>query len=100
MTVLYAATAVTAVHEESKWSWHLKLLILLLAVILAVIAIPLVTVGYIVHIVVFLARKCVRPTITLDERDGKIGLFKLHEGVLEANFQAALGLFSFLAVQR
>ena len=103
MTVQCAVVTVADFRRQSAGSWHKKLLILLLAPILAVILIPLVTVFYILHVIVFLALKCVRPAITsplMNSMEATIGMFKLYEGVLEANFQAALGLFSFLAVQR
>ena len=69
---------------------------------LAPIAIPLMTVAYIAYLAYVFAKKCVQPEYTPhDGSNGQmIGLCKFLEGVLEANFQAVLGLYSFLAVQR
>ena len=81
-------------------SWMEKLRILLLAPILAPIAIPLMTVGYIVIVAYVFFRKFVQPEYTPDgPGNGQMaGRFKLLEGVLEANFQAVLGLFTCLVL--
>ena len=93
MTVLYAVFAISFLLESSSW-WQ-KLLILLLAPILAPIAIPIMTAAYIVHVAYVFARKFVQPGYTPDDdNNGQMaGQLKLVEGVLEANFQAVLGLF-------
>ena len=92
MTVLYAVFAISFLLESSSW-WQ-KLLILLLAPILA----PIMTAAYIVHVAYVFARKFVQPGYTPDDpSNGQfVGMLKLLEGVLEANFQAVLGLFTCL----
>ena len=86
MTVFYAVLTIMYLRESS--SWCKRLLILVLAPLLAPIAIPLATVYYIVVVVLCSARKVVQPGYY---NDG-VGKFKLCEGILEANFQAILGL--------
>ena len=82
MTVMYVFATFKFLRESS--SWRKRLLILLLAPI----AIPLLTVGYIVVVAYGNARKVVQPGYY----DESVGAFKLAEGILEANFQAILGL--------
>ena len=89
MTVAYTFFAIQALSGSSPF-WK-KLLILLLAPILAPIAIPIMTAAYIVHVAYVFARKFVQPQYTDDRH--MAGQFKVIEGVLEANFQAVLGLF-------
>ena len=98
MTVAYTFFAIQALSGSSSF-WK-KLLILLLAPILAPIAIPLMTVGYIVIVAYVFFRKFVQPEYTPDgPGNGQMaGRFKLLEGVLEANFQAVLGLFTCLVL--
>ena len=86
MTVLYADLTIVGLRKSS--SWRKRLLILVLAPLLAPIAIPLLTVGYIVFVAYGNARKVVQPGYY----DHLVGAFKLYEGLLEANFQAILGL--------
>ena len=93
MTVMYAGGVIVALLESSSW-WQ-KLLVLLLAPILAPIAIPIMTVCYIVFVAYVFARKFVQPGYS-DDSGNDAGWFKLFEGVLEANFQAVLGLFTCL----
>ena len=95
MTVAYAVAAVQFLPKAS--SWMEKLRILLLAPILAPIAIPLATVGCIVLVAYVFARKVLQPEYGGDGHVGRI--FKVLEGLLEANFEAVLGLFTCLAVQ-
>ena len=96
MTVVFAYIAISTLLDSS---WKKKLLILLLALILAPIAIPLMTVGYIVYVAYVFAQKCVQPGYTPSGQNGQwAGIFKLLEGVLEANFQAMLGLFTCLVL--
>ena len=96
MTVVFALGAFNALLDFS--SWLQQLMILLLAPILAPIAIPLMTVCYIVFVAYVFARKFVQPGYTPDDpSNGQfVGMLKLLEGVLEANFQAVLGLFTCL----
>ena len=82
MTVVYAVFTIEKLRDSS--SWRKRLLILLLAPI----AIPLLTVGYIVFVAYGNARKVVQPGYY----ENMVGTFKLVEGILEANFQAILGL--------
>ena len=92
MTVLYVGIAIK-VETSSPCE---KLLILLLAPILAVPAIPIMTVGYIVYVAYVFARKCVQPGFHDKDEEHKYswaGMFKLLEAVAEANLQAVLGLF-------
>ena len=94
MTVVVTGVAIITLLGSS--SWREKLLILLLALILAPIAIPLLTVAYICFVAYVFARKSAQPEYTPDDfENGQLaGMFKLDEGVLEANFQAVLGLFA------
>ena len=94
MTVKYIGLASYEILDEISW-WK-KLLTLLLATILAPIAIPLMTAGYIGFVAYVFARKSAQPEYTPDDfENGQLaGMFKLDEGVLEANFQAVLGLFA------
>ena len=94
MTVAYTFFAIQALSGSSSF-WK-KLLILLLAPILAPIAIPLATVAYIVYILYVFGRKFVEPGYI--DNGQMAGQLKLFEGVLEANFQALLGLFTFLVL--
>ena len=86
MTVLYADLTIVGLRKSS--SWRKRLLILVLASLLAPIVIPLSTVVYIVFVAYGNARKVVQPRYY----DEWVGNFKLLEGILEANFQAILGL--------
>ena len=86
MTVAYAGGTIRGLRVTS--SWRKRLLILVLAPLLAPIAIPLATVGYIVWVAYSNARKVVQP----GHYNVWVGRFKLMEGILEANFQAILGL--------
>ena len=86
MTVFYAYLTIGVVRDSS--SWRKRLLILVLAPLLAPIAIPLMTVFYIVFVAYGNARKVVQPGYY----DADVGFFKMYEGILEANFQAILGL--------
>ena len=86
MTVYYAMFTIAFLRDSSSW-WQ-SLLILVLAPLLAPIAIPLATVGYIVWVAYSNARKVVQPGYY----DFMVGVFKMFEGILEANFQAILGL--------
>ena len=86
MTVLCASATITALRDSS--SWCKRLLILVLALLLAPIVIPLMTVGYIVFVAYGNARKVVQPGYY----NYAVGIFKRDEGILEANFQAILGL--------
>ena len=86
MTVFYAWHTFKKLLESSSW-WQ-RLLILVLAPLLAPIVIPLLTVGYIVFVAYGNARKVVQPGYY----ESLVGWFKLLEGILEANFQAILGL--------
>ena len=86
MTVVYAYLTFEKLRESS--SWRKRLLILMLAPLLTPIAIPLMTVGYIVWVAYGNARKVVQPGFF----DETVGAFKMVEGILEANFQAILGL--------
>ena len=86
MTVFYAFLTISELRDTSSW-WE-RLLILVLAPLLAPIAIPLMTVGYIVFVAYGNARKVVQPGYY---NEG-VGGCKVFEGILEANFQAILGL--------
>ena len=86
MAVYYAFLTIKFLRESS--SWRKRLLILVLAPLLAPIAIPLATVYYIVFVAYGNARKVVQPGYY----DKMVGDLKLFEGLLEANFQAILGL--------
>ena len=86
MTVLYTLFTIKFLREF--FSWWQRLLILVLAPLLAPIVIPLSTVGYIVFVAYGNARKVVQPGYY----ENMVGTFKLVEGILEANFQAILGL--------
>ena len=99
MTVAYAVLTIRRLcdsrtqfswckHPYDSSSWWERLLILVLAPLLAPIAIPLMTVFYIVFVAYGNARKVVQP----GNHDANVGFFKLYEGILEANFQAILGL--------
>ena len=94
ITVGYATIAIWLFCFYSHW--YQKLSVLLLAPLLAPIAIPLMTIGYIVFVGFVFARKFVQPGYTApDGNNGQMaGFFKLLEGVLEANIQAILGLLS------
>lgn len=99
MTVVYAWAVIQELQESV--SWRQSLLILLLAPIIAPIAIPLLTVFYISFVAFVFAKKCVQPDYKPnDPFNGHMAeLLKLLEGVLEANFQAALGLCICLVVR-
>ena len=86
MTVAYAGGTIRGLRVTS--SWRKRLLILVLAPLLAPIYIPLMTVGYIVFVAYGNARKVVQPGYYNED----VGNFKLYEGLLEANFQAILGV--------
>ena len=86
MTVLYAWLIIKDLRDSS--SWRNRLLILVLAPLLAPIVIPLLTVGYIVFVAYGNARKVVQPGYFNEW----VGALKMFEGILEANFQAILGL--------
>ena len=86
MTVAYVYATIMCLLDSSSW-WE-RLLLLVLAPLLAPIAIPLATVGYIVFVAYGNARKVVQPGYYNDW----VGKFKLCEGILEANFQAILGM--------
>ena len=86
MTVFYAFYAILGLRESS--SWRKRLLILVLALLLAPIAIPLATVVYIAWVAYGNARKVVQPGFYNKD----VVVFKLWEGLLEANFQVILGL--------
>ena len=86
MTVLYAFFTIAGLRDSSSW-WQ-RLLILVLAPLLAPIAIPLLTVFYIVYVAFNNARKVVQPGYF----NGTVGQCKMLEGIFEANFQAILGL--------
>ena len=86
MTVCCAYLTIEPFRYYSSW-WQ-RLLILVLAPLLAPIAIPLLTVGYIVFVAYGNARKVVQPGYYNE----MVGGFKVLEGLLEANFQAILGL--------
>ena len=86
MTVLYASFTIQFLRHFSSW-WQ-RLLILMLAPLLAPIVIPLATVGYIFFVAYGNARKVVQPGYFNVE----VGNFKMGEGLLKANFQAILGL--------
>ena len=86
MTVLYADLTIVGLRKSS--SWRKRLLILVLAPLLAPIVIPLLTVGYIVFVAYGNARKVVQPGYY----DKMASELKLFEGILEANFQAILGM--------
>ena len=86
MTVFYAFLTFKFLRDSS--SWRKRLLVLVLALLLAPIVIPLMTVGYIVFVAYGNARKVVQPGYY----DVWVGNFKNFEGLLEANFQAILGL--------
>ena len=86
MAVYYAFLTIKFLRESS--SWRKRLLLLVLALLLAPIAIPLLTVFYIVFVVYGNARKVVQPGFYNKD----VVVFKLWEGLLEANFQAILGL--------
>ena len=92
MTVVFALGAFNALLDFSSWLQQLMILLL------APIAIPLMTVCYIVFVAYVFARKFVQPGYTPDDpSNGQfVGMLKLLEGVLEANFQAVLGLFTCL----
>ena len=100
MTVMFTVSAINGLLNSS--SWKKKLLILLLAPLLAPIAIPLTTVAYIGFVAYVFARKFVQPTYTPDDPfNGQLaGGLKLLEGVLEANIQAALGSFTYLVLSK
>ena len=99
MTIFYTGS-LYALYTSS--AWKKKLLILLLAPILAPVAIPLATVAYIVYVAYVFARKCFQLDHTPDDGQGgqTAGVFKLLEGVLEANIQAALGSFTYLVLSK
>ena len=96
MTVLYVG--IVLYHYRNKdSSQSKKLLILLFAPILAVPAVPFLTVAYIGYTAIVFARKCVQPGY--HDKDDKTkyslaGMFKLLEAVAESNLQAVLGLFA------
>ena len=97
MTLSYVGGAQKKYRDEAS-SQRKKLLILLFAPILAVLAIPILTVCYIVYVAYVFARKCVQPGFNDDIDDGDndswAGVLKLVEAVGEANPQAVLGLFT------
>ena len=86
MTVMYVFATFKFLRESS--SWRKRLLLLVVAPLLAPIVIPLATVYYIVVVAYGNARKVVQPGYY----NGYVGSLKLVEGILEANFQAILGL--------
>ena len=88
MTVAFVGVAIYVYRDEDS-SLRKKLLILLFAPILAPLAIPIATVGYIGYVAYVFARKCLQPDY--DDEDGALHL-KLLEAVGEANSQAVLGL--------
>ena len=88
MTLGYVGIAIMEYRDEDS-SQRKKLLILLFAPILAPLAIPIATVGYIGFAAYVFARKCFQPDY--DYEDGAVHL-KLLEAVGEANSQAVLGL--------
>ena len=81
MAVYYIVIAVGEAPDK-------KLLILLFAPILAVPAIPIMTVGYIGFVSYIFARRCVQPDYDNERGAEKL---KLYEAVGEANIQAVLG---------
>ena len=98
MTLAYVVVAIRSYRYEDS-SRSKKLLILLLAPILAVPAIPIMTVCYIVYVLYVFARKFVQPSYN-DNSDGDelgwswAGNCILLEAVGEANLQAVLGWFT------
>ena len=96
MTLAYVVLAIRLYREED--SRHKKLLIFLLAnPIFAVLAIPIMTVGYIVYVLYFFVRKFVQPSYNdydYGTNNGWAGNFLLLEAVGEANLQAVLGWFT------
>ena len=92
MTLLYVGIAIK-VETSSKFE---KLLIILLAPSLAVVAIPIMTVCYIGMVAIVSVWKCVQPDFNDADEDNfsKAGGLKLLEAVAEANIQAVLGWFT------
>ena len=86
MTSVYAFFIIKHLRESS--SWCKGLLILVMYMLLAPIAISFLTVGYIVFVASGNARKVVEPGFY----DADVSYFKMFKGILEANFQALLGL--------
>ena len=97
MTVFYVGFAKMKYHDENS-SQRKKLLIIFFAPILAALAIPIMTVVYIVYVGYVFARRCIQPGF--DDRNENnysiAGLLKLVEAVCEANLQAVLGWFTSL----
>ena len=94
MSLVYALSALFLLFDSP--SYCKTLLILILAPVLAPVAIPTMTVAYIIFVAYVFARKCVQPGYTPDDFNNghSAGFFKLLEALLEASFQAVLGLFS------
>jgi len=91
MTVFFVGHVISEYYHEDS-SLCIKLLIFLLcAPILAVPAIPIMTVMYIVYLANVFAGKCVQPGY-IDDKLGKnlAEMLKLLEAVAEANLQAVL----------
>ena len=91
MAVYYIVIAVGEAPDK-------KLLILLFAPILAVLAIPIMTVACIGYVAYVFARRCIQPGFDDKDEDNNswAGGFKLYEAVCEANLQAVLGWFTSL----
>ena len=92
MTVWYVGLAIKGYRKEGS-SLCMKRLILLFAPILAPLAIPIMTVGYIGYLAYVFARKCFQPDY---DYDSFTVYLKLAEAVGEANLQAVLGLLTSL----
>ena len=92
MTVVYALAVLFFLFDYSSW-WS-RLAIILIAPILAPLAIPIMTVAYVVFVAYIFARKCVQPDFTPDDHNnGKSArYFKLLEALFEASFQSVIGL--------
>ena len=88
MTVFYVGYAIDFCQDEDS-SRREKLLILLLAPILAVPGIPALTVWYIGYVAYILARRCVQPSY--DKEEHMAENLRLVEAAAEANLQAVLG---------
>ena len=91
MVLVYALAALFLLLESS--SWCEVLFILLIAPILAPIAVPSMTVAYIVFVTYVFARKCLQPAyIPNDYNNGNsAGFLKLLEAFLVASVQAIVG---------
>merc|ERR1712012_836839 len=90
MTVVYALAVLFFLFDISSW-WS-RLAIILIAPILAPLAIPIMTVAYVVFVAYIFARKCVQPDFTPDDHNnGKSArYFKLVEALFEASFQSVI----------